>query len=138
LDMSSKTKKKKAMAMRGLDLRWRKGYWMAVEHRTDLPQPAKPLSHRKELGFSSHDEKEEPLTSQSPVLGCLFLQAPLYSTEASGALSQSRIEVEIWSALTRSSSRFASLLSCSCRSCSASFRCEMVSPTSLSSFRRVS
>ena len=58
--------------MRGLAFRWRKAYWMAVEHRTDFPQPAKPLSYRKELGLSSQDEKAWPLTSYSPVLGCLL------------------------------------------------------------------
>src|SRR6266699_1765072 len=70
----SKVKKKNATPMRGLDLRCRMTCCIAVEHKTDLPHPAKPWSHRKELGFISHGRKGLS-TNQSPVSGYLFLQA---------------------------------------------------------------
>ena len=81
---------------------------MAVEHSTDLPQPAKPFNHKKDLGFASQVEKEDPLTNQSPVPGCFVLYASLKLMVASGAFSQSRIVDEIWVALTRSRTALAS------------------------------
>jgi hypothetical protein len=57
LDSSLNLKKKNAIPMRGFDLRCRKAYCMDVEHNVDLPHPAKPFSHRKDLGFASQAEK---------------------------------------------------------------------------------
>src|SRR6266480_7285860 len=90
---------------------WRKVYWMAVEHKMDLPQPAKPLSQRKELSRVNHVVKTGPLTNHMPVPGCRLEHAVLWLIVVSGALSQSQIVDEIWLALMSSTSSLSSVIS---------------------------
>lgn len=144
LPTSVKEKKKNAMATCGLDLRCRKAYWMAVEQRTDLPQPAKPLSQRNEPGISSHHLYAGPWTNHRPVPGCFFLQASLKSIVASGAFNHSKTLLSTWLALTRSikvlisSTSFRMLLvSFSCSCCDAEDMRLKTSATSYSSLLNV-
>ena len=53
LPLSLKVKKKNTILMRGLDRRYRKAYWIAVEYKIDFPYPVKPLSYKKEFNFMS-------------------------------------------------------------------------------------
>ncbi len=127
--------------MHGSDVRCRKANCIVVEDKTDLPDPAKLFSHRKELSSVNHFIKRELLTNHVPVPGDLFAHAALWLTVASGALSQLWIFADIWLLLTKSKrilitvmSSWILLLSLSCITSIAIQRLTRISPMSSSSF----
>ena len=65
-DTLLKVKKKNAMPMSRSFPRCRKADCIAVEHKTDLPEPANPLSHTTEFPFVSQSENWE-LQQNSPL-----------------------------------------------------------------------
>lgn len=63
--------------MHGLDLRCRKADCITVADKTDLSDPAKSFSHKKEFLSVSHVLKAELLTNHIPVPACIFPDAAL-------------------------------------------------------------
>ena len=124
--------------------RYRSTNCITVEHKTDLSDPANPLSHKTEFSPVCQLQNCEFLISHVPVPGCFFAQAALWSTKVSGTLSQSRRPDEIWLARSDSKRAFISLASSwnlwsslSCNTPSAIKRLARISVISSSSFWRV-
>ncbi len=127
--------------MDGSDLRCRNVNCIAVEDKTDLPDPAKPFSHKKGFFSVSQAWKVELCTNHAPVPKCYLAYAAWWLTVASGAWSHWRIFSDIWLFLTKSnkSSILAMVswiffLSLSCSTSTARERLLHISPISLSSF----
>ena len=141
---SLNVKKKNAILICGLDLQCRKVCWIAVEHKMDLPHPAKPFSHRKDLEFSSLAVKAGSLTSQSPVRGVLLFAGIMKMEGIIGSYQPVPNTKETWETLTRlrcaltpSTSSWIRLMAYCCKNWRTSERWSMLSTISSFSFSSV-